>query len=338
MSNNNLLIFLFMVYLISSIGTVYYQKLAIKFNILASLNFRTLHQKPTPMGGGIVFSVTFIVSVVLLGFLGIIQKDLVTIFGFGCTFALILGYVDDIISISSLKKFLLQFGLVFWIMYCFDDAIFGQHKSLIDYIVWFVISLLLVWLINVYNFIDGIDGMAILGAILISSTLLLTLLLTNSNSDLKILLLVLLASCSGFLFFNWPKASIFMGDAGSIFLGFCFSALIIYSVTLKEISMLTWLVVFGYYLSDTSTTTLIRLCLVKKWYGTHRSHAYQNLARIKNNHFIVTVGVLFYHLIWLLPLAILTVLKPNLGLIAVTLAYLPSIILTIKFGPLFSRE
>jgi Fuc2NAc and GlcNAc transferase len=340
MSNNNLLIFLFMVYLVSSIGTVYYKKLAIKFNILASLNSRTLHKEPTPRGGGIVFSVTFVFSLVLLGFLGIIKKDLVTIFGFGCTFALIVGYVDDVISISSLKKFLLQFGLVFWIMYCFDDAIFGQYKSLIDFTVWLVISLLLVWLINAYNFIDGIDGMAILGAILISSTLLLALLLTNSNSDsdLKILLLVLLASCSGFLFFNWPNASIFMGDAGSIFLGFCFSALIVYSVTLKEISILTWLVVFGYYLSDTSITTLIRMCLVKKWYGTHRSHAYQNLARIKNNHFLVTVGVLFYHLLWLLPLAILTVLKPNLGLIAVILAYLPSIIWTIKFGPLFSRE
>ena len=153
-----------------------------------------------------------------------------------------------------------------------------------------------------------------------------------------LLLLVLLASCFGFLFFNWPKASIFMGDSGRIFLGFCFSSLIVYSVATNEVSLFTWLVAFGYYLADTSTTTILRIFLVKKWYGTHRSHAYQNLARIKDNHSIVTYGVLIYHLLWLLPLAILTVLKQDLALIIVICAYLPPILWTIRFGPLFSRE
>ena len=338
MINHNLLLLLFVVYVVSILGTICYKKIAIKFNILANLNFRTLHQTPTPRGGGIVFSITFIASVMLLAFLGVIQKDLINVFGYGCTLALIVGYVDDLISISSLKKLALQFFLVFWILFFFDDQIFNSHKDLMDWTILFFVAFLLVWLINVYNFIDGIDGMAILGAILISSTLLLTLIITNTFSDLTILLLVLLVSSLGFLFFNWPKASIFMGDAGSIFLGFYFCGLIIYSVTSNEISLLTWLVVFGYYLGDTSTTTIIRIFLVKRWYGTHRSHAYQNLARIKDNHFLVTIGVLMYHLLWLLPLALLTVLKPNLAMFAVFCAYFPSILWTIKFGPLFSRE
>jgi len=338
MTNINLFLFLFLIYLLSIAGTFYYRKLALKYNILANLNSRTLHQKPTPRGGGIVFSTTFILSVLALSFIDVIQKDLIGVFVFGCALSLLVGYIDDLVSISTIKKLGLQFGLVFWLLYFFDGNIFNEQKGLLEWATWLSFAVLLVWLINVYNFIDGIDGMAILGAILISSTLLLTLVLTKSYSDLMLLFLVLLASCSGFLFFNWPKATIFMGDSGSIFLGFCFSALIIYSVTTKEISLPTWLVVFGYYLGDTSTTTIIRVFLVRKWYGTHRSHAYQNLARIKNNHFIVTIGVLLYHFLWLVPLAIVTVLNPNLGLIAVFLAYLPSILWAIKFGPLFSRE
>ena len=65
-------------------------------------------------------------------------------------------------------------------------------------------------------------------------------------------------------------------------------AFIIYSLMKNEISFLTWLVVFGYYLGDTTTTTLIRIILVKKWYHPHRSHAYQNLARILDSHAIVS--------------------------------------------------
>jgi Fuc2NAc and GlcNAc transferase len=338
MINIDILILLLIVYLISVFGTFFYKKFAIKFNILANMNFRTLHQKPTPRGGGIVFAITFIIGVLFLIFSGFIKKELLWVFVFGSGLALIVGYIDDLVSISSIYKLVLQFALAFWILYFFDGEVFTENKGLFGLAINFVIAVLLVWLINTYNFIDGIDGMAILGAILISFTLLVTLMLTSGTSDLMLLLMLLLVSCLGFLFFNWPKATIFMGDAGSIFLGFCFSSLIIYSVTSQEISLLTWLVVFGYYLADTTTTTIIRICLVKKWYGTHRSHAYQNLARIKDNHFLITSGVLIYHIIWLLPLAILTVIKPTFGFLAVIFAYLPSILWAIKFGPLFSRE
>ena len=77
----------------------------------------------------------------------------------------------------------------------------------------------------------------------------------------------------------------------------------------------------------TTTTTIIRTVRGKKWNEAHRSHAYQNLARILDNHSIVTIGVIIYHILWLLPLAVWTVLKPDLAIIAVILAFLPSIIL-----------
>jgi len=326
------------IYLASIVGTVIYRRFAIKHNILSNLNSRTLHQKPTPRGGGFVFSMVFALSVILFSSLNIIEKYLVNVFGYGAIFALLLGYFDDLFNLSSLKKLVFQFLLILWMLYFFSIELIFEIQGIYDWFFLLSLPILLVWLINAYNFIDGIDGMAILGAILIASTKIVTLLLTSGFSDLMLLLLVLLASCFGFLFFNWPKASIFMGDSGSIFLGFCFSSLIVYSVATNEVSLFTWLVAFGYYLADTSTTTILRIFLVKKWYGTHRSHAYQNLARIKDNHSIVTYGVLIYHLLWLLPLAILTVLKQDLALIIVICAYLPPILWTIRFGPLFSRE
>jgi len=326
------------IYLASIVGTVIYRRFAIKHNILSNLNSRTLHQKPTPRGGGFVFSMVFALSVILFSSLNIIEKYLVNVFGYGAIFALLLGYFDDLFNLSSLKKLVFQFLLILWMLYFFSIELIFEIQGIYDWFFLLSLPILLVWLINAYNFIDGIDGMAILGAILIASTIIVTLLLTSGFSDLMLLLLVLLASCFGFLFFNWPKASIFMGDSGSIFLGFCFSSLIVYSVATNEVSLFTWLVAFGYYLADTSTTTILRIFLVKKWYGTHRSHAYQNLARIKDNHSIVTYGVLIYHLLWLLPLAILTVLKQDLALIIVICAYLPTILWTIRFGPLFSRE
>ena len=94
----------------------------------------------------------------------------------------------------------------------------------------------------------------------------------------------------------------------------------------------------SYFLGDTLSTTLYRLLKVKVWYGSHRSHAYQNLARILNNHFKISIGIAIYHILWLLPLAIWTVLKPDFSIIAVVLAFLPSIIWSLKFGPIFSKD
>ena len=338
MIDKNFVILLFFVYVLSLFGTIYYRKFALRHSILANLNFRTLHEEPIPIGGGIVFSMVFVVFVFFLYFINLVELELMLVFGIGAGLATTIGYIDDLKGIGSIKKLILQFLLVLLILYVFNGGPLNMIEYLAGWPSWTISAFLLLWLINVYNFIDGIDGLAISGAVLILITLLLTFSITNHTSNLVPLFLVLFASCLGFVFFNWPKASIFMGDSGSIFLGYCFGAFIVYSLMKNEISFLTWLVVFGYYLGDTTTTTLIRIMLVKKWYHPHRSHAYQNLARKLDNHAIVSFGVMVYHILWLLPLAIWTVLKPNFGIIAVVLAFLPSIIWSIKFGPLFSRE
>ena len=149
---------------------------------------------------------------------------------------------------------------------------------------------------------------------------------------------LLAASCLGFLVFNHPPASIFMGDSGSIFLGYCLGTLLLSTVILEQMSLWSWIAILGYFIGDTTTTGLFRLFCVKKWYGVHRSHAYQNLARICNSHAKVTYGVMLYHMLWSLPLAIWSALVPAMAPLAAALSLGPAIAWTFRFGPRLSSD
>ena len=146
-------------------------------------------------------------------------------------------------------------------------------------------------------------------------------------------------SCtSALMVFNWPPATIFMGDAGSIFLGYFFGAIILVTIMNDDISIWTWLVVFGYFFADTVITQIMRVILVKKWYEAHRSHAYQNLARITNSHLKVTGGVTLYNLLWIFPLTLWSALQPGMGFIAAILAIAPALVVAYKYGPVLSSS
>ena len=185
---------------------------------------------------------------------------------------------------------------------------------------------------------DGIDGMAVSGAVFVSGAITLVMLLTNSKSEFIIVPVLLLTTTSTFMVFNWPPASIFMGDSGSAFLGYIFGSLILVTAMSGDISIWTWLVVFGYFFADTTVTQIMRVILVKKWYRAHRSHAYQNLARITGSHLKVTGGVVLYNVVWILPLTLWSVMKPEMALFAVIFAVIPGLVFAFKFGPLLSSS
>ena len=196
----------------------------------------------------------------------------------------------------------------------------------------------LVWVMNLYNFIDGIDGLAAMGAVSMSAIAILVLLLSGADRSVVLILAALAVCSSGFLVFNWPPASIFMGDSGSQFLGFSFGALMATTLINGDLSLWSWLIIFGYFAGDTTTTTLVRVFVADKWYGEHRSHAYQNLARVWGSHLKVVRGVVLYHLLWILPLAIWSVLAPAAAPVAAVLALAPVVVWTLRYGPLLSSS
>jgi len=197
----------------------------------------------------------------------------------------------------------------------------------------------MVWIMNAYNFIDGIDGMAASGAIFISLTLAIVLFVTNGSIEVIYIFILLAIAVSGFMFFNWPPATIFMGDAGSVFLGYIFGSLLLFTVLNNDISVWSWLTIFGYFFADTSVTQIMRIILVRKlFFIPHRSHAYQNLARITNSHLKVTGGVTLYNLLWIFPLTLWSALQPGMGFIAAILAIAPALVIAFKYGPVLSSS
>ncbi|MDC0195472.1 glycosyltransferase family 4 protein [Candidatus Thioglobus sp.] len=315
-----------------------YKKLAIRFKILANPNFRSLHEDPIPNGGGIVFSFIFIICVLILMLLGEISEVNFMLFFYGAVVATSFGFLDDLMNISPKKKLIVQILLSGWTLYCIDGGLLFGFEQLPELVSILISMILLVWILNAYNFMDGVDGLAISGATFFSGLAAYILYLNNGNSEL-ILLLLLLMSCSmSMMFFNWPPATIFMGDAGSIFLGYIFGVFIFLSIKSNDISIWTWLVILGYFFADTTMTQIMRVFLVKKWYKPHRSHAYQNLARIAKSHSKITISVTLYHIFWLIPLALWSVLKPEIAVIPAIMAITPGLFITYKYGPSLSSS
>ena len=318
--------------------TKLYRSFAINKEIISNPNTRSLHSKFKPRGGGIVFSLVSVFIITVLGVLGILSFEMLMVFGLGAFCATLFGFIDDVYDINASIKLVIQLALSIWILVWFDVNKLTILSWLPFWVSLILCCFLLVWMINLFNFMDGIDGMAVSGTIFACLTLIVTILLSNGFSSIIIIFSLLLFSCLGFLIYNWPPASIFMGDSGSIFLGYFFGALIMISLIGGDISIWTWLIVFSYFFGDTNVTIVMRLILSKKWYKPHRSHGYQNLARIFDNHKKVTVGVLVYNLIYILPLAVLSVVMPLKAQFFSILALSPVILLTLWFGPRYSIE
>lgn len=335
--------FLFLLPTLATLASAfYYTDFARRRGIVAHINSRTLHEKIVPRGGGITFALVFSVACSAGWMAGLIETVQWLAFGIGGAAAALVGFFDDVTEVAASRKLLMQAGLSIWFFLIFFIPVhYGQLEGL-TLTARAALTLFLlfvpVWLINMYNFIDGIDGMAVSGAIFICSAALLVLFATRSDSSLRLLFALLGASSLGFLFINLPPARIFMGDAGSIFLGYTVAALALASIFGGELSVFTWLCILSYYLGDTTTTTLSRMYLVKRWYGEHRSHAYQNLARIRKSHGVVTYGVALYNAAWALPLALWSALRPQSAPVAAVLALLPVVLWTLRFGPRLSSD
>jgi Fuc2NAc and GlcNAc transferase len=326
---------------VSLIGSSLYSGFALRRGIIAKQNARTLHDRVVARGGGIVFATTFFLAVIVAWLLGELPRAVMLCFGPGAIGAAVAGFIDDVHDVSPMKKLLIQIGLAIWIATTFITVLYAPALRGVPapWLLAVAFTLLFpVWLINVYNFIDGIDGLAATGAVIICVAAALVLSMSGGDSMFISLFALLAAVTVGFLHVNLPPARVFMGDAGSIFLGYCFSALILATMISAQITPWTWLCILGYFFADTTATGLWRLVHVKKWYREHRSHAYQNLARIHGSHARVTYGVALYQILWGLPLAVWSATHREWGIVAAALALAPAMLWSIRYGPRLSSD
>jgi Fuc2NAc and GlcNAc transferase len=193
-----------------------------------------------------------------------------------------------------------------------------------------IAALYLVWLLNLYNFMDGIDGIASVEAICVclGAT---TLYWYLGRTELVIAPVLLAIAVAGFLYWNFPPARIFMGDAGSGFLGISLGILSLQAAWAAPKFLWSWLILLGVFIVDATWTLFRRLLRGDKVYEAHRSHAYQFASRRFGRHLPITLAVIAINLLWLCPLAFLVGTGWLDGALGLIVAYIPLTVLAIRF-------
>ena len=279
----------------------------------------------------IVLAFTLALGVLL--FAGLMSSSAFLAIAGGGALIAVIGFMDDHGHIAARWRLLGHFAASAWLLFWIGGlpvVEIGGGTFDLGWIGHVLAAFYLVWLLNLYNFMDGIDGIASVEAICVCLGACL-LYWVGGATDLVWAPLLLAVSVAGFLFWNFPPARIFMGDAGSGFLGIVLGGLSLQAAWVSADLLWGWLILLGVFIVDATFTLFRRLLRGDKIYEAHRSHAYQFASRRFGNHLPVTLVVGAINLLWLLPIALGVTqfgLNSSLGLI---LAYAPLVLLAIKF-------
>lgn len=264
----------------SALGTWLLRRYALHRRLLDQPGERRSHVVATPRGGGMA-----IVSAILLGCFAAsalwpAANLVVGWFAAGLVLVAAVGWWDDHRPLSAKLRFAIHLAA---------SASLGWLVSHYTGNVWdgVLTAAASVVLINVWNFMDGINGLASSQAALAALAFAAVAPVAWSWAGLAIA-----ASCLGFLPFNFPRARIFLGDGGSGALGYVLAALLAVNVVSGQVSWwISWLPLTA-FLVDAGFTLLARMLAGQRWWEPHAQHVYQRLARLLETHVPVT-GVYF---------------------------------------------
>lgn len=267
--------------ILAYLGVGWIRRVAIRRHILDHPNERSLHSVPTPRGGGLGIVALVIGTVLVFGIInGFNRQGLVYIVA-GILLAW-LGWRDDVRSLSSRVRFAVQGLAVVVAMLGL-----GYFKSVTIHLFgelhlgWVGIPITFLWilgLVNAYNFMDGIDGLA--GGVALSAGLGWMLLSSAGEMENPLAFWIALgiaATNLGFLGHNWPPARIFMGDVASTFLGFSFAVLPLMSADRGGDPLMFGTAILWTFVMDAGITFLRRLAKRENVFAAHRTHLYQRL-------------------------------------------------------------
>jgi Fuc2NAc and GlcNAc transferase len=192
-------------------------------------------------------------------------------------------------------------------------------------------------MINLFNFMDGIDAIASVETITVSIAAAI-ILLGAGNASFTYVLLALAAATTGFLIWNWPPAKIFMGDGGSSYIGFALAAVAIATSHGGGINLWSWLILFAVFVVDATVTLVVRMLRRERWHEAHRTHAYQHAARGLGSHLPVSLSTGAINLFWLLPLAWLASKRPDSAWWLAIVAILPLVFAVIRLRAGYPEE
>lgn len=301
-------------------ATIAIERGSSQIGLIQSPNARSAHTKPTPTGGGGAIAVVGTAGLLLTA---AVEGDpkFAVVGALAMAFAA-LGFIDDRSDLSPALRFPLQLLLTgSLVALAHPPPPLGIGPMEFSGI---ALSALLVltglWWINLFNFMDGIDGIAASQAVLVLAGSTIVTLVNGQTPLLAVT--VLIAATSGFLVRNWPPARIFMGDVGSNFLAFAILAVALLGSGDNSTSYPIWLILGSLFVCDATVTLVRRLLNGEKPWHAHNCHAYQHLAR-RFGHMKVTLLYGAVTVFWSIPIAIIADNTPSRTWELFILAYLP---------------
>ncbi len=260
-----------------------FKRVAVRCSLLDIPNERSAHHTPVPRGAGIIWLLIW--SFVLT--LEYVQHtlSLMMLMTLLPTVAIvtIVGFVDDCWTLSIQWRL----GIQCLVAIQFVVALYGTipyFSSIALYGLWPILSLgvilviAIMWSINLFNFMDGLDGLAALEACFVFGMGGWFLWQIGATTFAYLSWLIVTMSI-GFLVWNFPPARLFMGDAGSYLLGFLIAAWIVISWYHYQMPIVLWFILYGFFIVDATVTLLRRIYSREKWYQAHHYQAIHRLYR-----------------------------------------------------------
>lgn len=293
-------------------------------------NQRSSHVIPTPRGGGIVFVVMWLL-ILLFYFLmnSISLSQFLFLFAPSLLIAVI-SFIDDSISLSAKWRFLVQLvaGISALVFIHFDSSIDLTFLKLTwEPLVLLLLLFFIIWSVNLFNFMDGTDGIASVEALFVLGGQAYLLYQNPSNVPFHLVLL-LCAAIFGFLLWNWPKAKVFMGDVGSATLGMIIALIAICLQKSGHVAIVYSLMLYGLFLFDATITLLRRLIRKEKVFQAHKLHAYQRLHQAGWSHLQVLLGFIAVNVL----ISVLTLIAYHWPKLTSYMVLLELLILGILYG------
>jgi len=304
-------------------ATALVRRNARRLGTIQAPNERSSHRVPTPSGGGMGIVLGGSIVTAVAAWSSPLPYAVVLILALVMA---AIGFIDDMRPVAArlrLPAQLLLVALAVWLAVPVD----ALGVALPTLAVGIVAVIVATYWVNLFNFMDGIDGIAASQAMFMALGGVLLAVVANpaAGGEPVVWLLIGVAAASfGFLLLNWPPAKIFMGDAGSTYLGFVIAMLALISVGAGWLTLAQWVILAAAFVTDATVTLVRRLLLRERIFEAHRRHAYQVLSRRWGSHRRVTLAFIAVNMIWLLPLAYAATL-PGWTWPALGLAYVPLI-------------
>jgi len=311
------------------------RRIATRQNLMDMPNDRSSHVVATPRGGGAGIVVSFALATSALWAIDLVSGRIWFWLVLPASVIAGIGYLDDRYKVKASIRLMVHTGAaVIFVsgLGGYPAAELGKWGLQGAWVGPAFSVLALVWGTNLFNFMDGIDGIAGSESVFIATAGGILNLINGGDPGLTSILLSLSAASLGFLRWNWPPARIFVGDVGSGFLGFIVSACLMLASIQGALPIEVLPILGGVFFVDATTTLIRRIVQRDRWLEPHRTHAYQRMARRFGRHRPVTLSVGLVNVVWLLPWAIATTHMPEKGPFYMAAALVPLVIISIFLG------